>query len=231
MNKFWIGVNRLMDAAIDLLASLRRPQQRRPTMNKFMIPRTALALRSMLNNLHLSSVTSYRPKACSLLLIIVFGLTQLPMPSAAKARPKARLIFDTSYVSSKSSDTSFGAPSGIGTTTGKSIRKLPEGDAVYSWRFPETISPAGATFIIGVAAKANGSGGALGATISWLGSFVKDEGKPSSVDVYAKPGEGLQTAKETYTIVPQEAYDSPQVLFSIRCNGGFDVVLRYTVEQ
>jgi hypothetical protein len=200
-------------------------------MNKLTISRAALAFRVMANKLHPSSLVSCTPKTCGLLLIVVLGLIQMPTPSVAKARPKARLVFDTSYTELVNQGSGFSNPTGIGTTTGKSIRKLPEGDAVYSWKFPETISPAGATFQIGVAARANNSGGGISAVIGWIGNYVQEQDKPSEVSVGAKPGEGLKKASETFTIIPKEAYESPQVLFKIRCHGGFDVVFRYNVEQ
>jgi hypothetical protein len=70
--------------------------------------------------------------------------------------------------------------------------------------------------------------------IGWIGSYVyQEEGKetPSEVSIGSKPGEGVKKASWTFTIIPYEYYESSQVLFKIRCHGGFDVVFRYTVEQ
>jgi hypothetical protein len=201
-------------------------------MNKLLIPRPAFALRFMMNKLHLSSLTSCAPKICSLLLITVFGLTQALIPSVAKARPKARLVFfESYYVGPKNLSNGFSMPTGIGKSSGKSIRKTDHGDMVYGWQFPETIGPGGAKFQIGAAASANGKGGGVNAVIGCIGIPVQETNLYADVSVIANPGEGVKKASQAYTIVPRPAYESSFVDFKIRCHGGFDMVFRYNVEQ
>jgi hypothetical protein len=201
-------------------------------MNKFIIHRAALALRFTVNKLHLSSLTSSAPKTCSLLMIIVFGLTQLPIHSAAKVRPKARLVFSTSFYSGPSPlNPGFGMPSGLGKTIGKCIRKTDHGDALYSWQMPEEITSEGAKFQIGVAARASEKGGGLDAVIGCIGIPVKETNLSADIGVAAKPGEGLKKVSRSFTILTRPAYESSFVDFRVRCHGGFDVVFRYTVEQ
>ena len=195
-------------------------------MKKFMISRTAIALRFMVNKLHLSSIKSFAQKTCSLLLIMFFGLTQLPIQSEAKTLRKARLVFDTSYLQLVNQGTGFSNPEGIGTAKGKSTRNLPEGDAVYAWSFPQTISPEGAEAQIGLAAKAKETGSGMSAVMSCIGIATCSE-----ISVIAKPGEGKKEARGSFKIVPQPAYETQVVYFTIRLHGGFDVVFRYRVEQ
>jgi hypothetical protein len=200
-------------------------------MNMFRNPHADRALRFMVNKLHLPSVSSCAPKICSLLLVMVFGLTQAVMPSVAKAPRRARLVFFGSKKVFESPDKSFGEPSGIGTTTGKCIRRTPEGDTLYSWQFPETIGPAGAKFQIGVAARAKEKGSGISAVIGLVGTPVQETNLPRDISVAAKPNEGLKQAVQTFTFVPQPAYESKVVQLQIRCHGGFDVVFYYQVEQ
>ena len=123
-------------------------------MSKLMNPCAALALRVIVNTLHLSSLTILCSQDPCLLLFIVLGLIQVLTPSAANAQ-KVRLVFSTSYIvpSSVNNAAGFQQPSGIGGLSGTAIRDTIFGKATYSWTMPGTIGSEGAPCTIGVHVK------------------------------------------------------------------------------
>src|SRR5262245_36531367 len=116
-------------------------------MNKFMTARATRVFRVMANKLHLSSLASSAPKTCSLLMIIVFGLMQLPIPSTATAQPpqRARLVFDTSGAEEVPgrSQNGFRNPVGPPGLSGTCEREIGNAIVTYRWTMPNTIGPQG----------------------------------------------------------------------------------------
>lgn len=203
-------------------------------MNKFMIPPAALALRAMINKLHLASLTSCAPKHRSVFLLLVLGLIPALTPSVANAQ-KARLVFSTSYIdpASVNQGAGFQQPSGIGGLSGTAIRDTIFGKANYSWTMPGTIGSEGAPCTIGaqVKTKEETLGATMEAVISCLGEVDVKENTTPQVNVFA----GYKESKEatgTFTLVPRNYSEDRYYLeLAVRLHGGMDIRFRYNIEQ